>query len=102
MKIFIYPLLIVAVPLILGVLLKLFKRKVVPKFPNFLIIILVIACGIFCTFASVIVSANGITELISATENKKCATGAALFFPIGVMSTVIGSLINRKKPLTFF
>lgn len=102
MKTFIYPLLIAITPLILGILLKLFKRKAAPKFPNFLIIILVIACGIFCTFTAMIVSANGLTESMSVTENPKCVTGAVLFFPIGIMSTVIGSLINRKKPLTFF
>ena len=102
MKIFIYPLLIAVTPLIMGILLKLFKIKAAPKFPNFLIITLVIACDIFCTFTAMIVSANGLTESISATEKPKCATGAALFLPIGIMSTVIGSLINRKKSLTFF
>ncbi len=102
MQTFIYPLLIAVAPLILALLLKLFKRKAAQKFPVFLIITLVIALGIFCTFASMIISANGITESMSATQEPKCATGAALFFPIGIMSTVIGVLINRKKPLHFF
>ena len=98
MKIFIYPLLIAVAPLALAMLLKLFKRKMVPKFPIFLIIILIIICGIVCTFASMIVSANGITESMPITQEPKCANGASLFFPIGIMSTVMGALINRKKP----
>lgn len=102
MKTFIYPLLIAVAPLILAILLKLFKRKVAQKFPVFLITILVIASGIFCTFASMIVSANGMAESMAGTQEPNCVTSAALFFPIGIMSTVIGALISRNKSLVIF
>ncbi|WP_284652593.1 hypothetical protein [Flavobacterium terrisoli] len=103
MKIFIYPLLIALLPIIVALFLKLLKRKAVPKFPDFLIIILVIGCGIVCTFGSMIVSANGIVESMAAAgSSSRCATGAALFFPIGMIATVIGALMSRKKPLAIF
>ncbi len=102
MKIFIYPLLIAVAPLFLAILLNLFKRKVAQNFPVLLILILVIASGIFCTFASMIVSANGMSESMTGSQQPKCVNGAVLFFPIGIVSTVIAVLSSRRKPLDIF
>ena len=91
MKLLFYPFLITLIPIFLALSLKFLKNKFSPKFPASIISIIIGLIGIISTFSAMIMSANAI--------DSKCATGAAIFFPLGWGATAFGILLNVKNNL---
>jgi hypothetical protein len=91
MRLLLYPFLITLFPIIIGLCLKYIKTKLFQKFPKLIIILTVGVIGIICMFSAVILCANSI--------DSKCATGAVIFFPLGIGTTALGILLNVKSNL---
>lgn len=89
MKLLLYPFLITLFPIVIGLYLKYIKTKFFPTFPKLIIILTVGVIGIICMFSAVILCANSI--------DSKCATGAVIFFPLGLGTTTLGILLNVKN-----
>ena len=95
-KILILPLIITALPMLLMLIIYRLQNKVSSFWLTLSAVIPVVLIGFFTPFFAIFVSANGIAQ-----SGIKCASGAAVFLPVGGAFTfatiILGVIICMRS-----